>query len=194
MIVAILSTAAYSVLFPTITPLAGDWYHWTEWEVGIALSVFGFIGALVQGGLIRPMSRRLGNKITAIVGLVLTAAGLAWVASHPLDTAGFWAALSILAVGTGLSVPTITAMMSLSVNERDQGTVHGLNQSATSIGRSAGFLASGFIFESVSRAATYQVGAAAAAVSLLILLMIPEPARTDKQAAAGEAAMDESQV
>jgi DHA1 family tetracycline resistance protein-like MFS transporter len=190
--VGIISTAAYSVMFPTFPPLTEAWYGWNTDDVGFALSVFGLIGAFVQGGLIRPLARRIGNKGTAILGLALLVAGLFWVAIHPPTTAGLWGALSLMAVGTGLCVPTITALMSLSVNERDQGTVHGLNQSATSIGRTVGFLASGAIFEHISRSATYYTGGAAALLSLLMLLLIrPRQARPDGDKAI-EATADES--
>ena len=41
------------------------------------LAVFGLVGAIVQGGMIRPTVKRLGEKATAIMGLIILAAGLA---------------------------------------------------------------------------------------------------------------------
>lgn len=142
--ICIIGTASYAVLFPTLTGLTANWYNFTITDAGIALSVFGLVGAFVQGGVIRPMSKRLGDKITALTGLLFTAVGLTWLASMPPIT-GFWASMSITAIGTGLSVPAITALTSKAVTPEHQGAVHGLNQSATATGRAIGFGISGFI-------------------------------------------------
>jgi len=177
MIICIVSTAAYSLMFPTIEPLTEAWYDWDQSDIGIALSIFGLIGAFVQGGMIRPTVKRLGEKTTAIIGLSLLAAGMLWLASHPASTAGLWGALSLMAVGTGFSVPTITGLMSLSVDRRDQGSVHGLNQSATAVGRTVGFGVSGALFEHISITATYLTGGLGALLSLIMLVVMRRPGR-----------------
>lgn len=144
LLICILGTASYAVLFPTLTGLTADWYNFTITDAGIALSVFGLVGAFVQGGLIRPMSKRLGDKITALTGLLFTVVGLVWLSTQP-SISGFWASMTITAIGTGLSVPSITALTSKAVTPEHQGAVHGLNQSATASGRAFGFGISGVI-------------------------------------------------
>ena len=169
--VTVLSTAAYSVLFPTFPALAQTWYGWDVGNVGWALSVFGLVGALVQGGMIRPAVRRMGERTVAATGLVILGLGLLAVAYHPGVT-GFWLALVLVAAGTGFCVPTITGLMSLSVPEHDQGAVHGLNQSATSIGRTLGFATSGIVFQHVGPTATYAGAAIIAAAGLMLLSVV----------------------
>lgn len=142
--ICVLGTASYAVLFPTLTGLTADWYNFTITDAGIALSVFGLVGAFVQGGLIRPMSKRLGDKTTALTGLLFTVVGLIWLSTQP-SISGFWASMTITAIGTGLSVPSITALTSKAVTPEHQGAVHGLNQSATASGRAIGFGISGVI-------------------------------------------------
>lgn len=178
MLVCIIATASYSLMFPTVQPLSEMWYGWDKGDVGLALSFFGLLGAFVQGGMIRPTVKRLGEKTTAMMGLVMLAAGMGWLATHPAGTGGLWGSLSLMALGTGFCVPTITGLMSLSVHERDQGAVHGLNQSATAVGRTFGFGLSGALFEHVSAAATYTTGGIGAALSLLMLLVLKRPAKT----------------
>lgn len=169
-LVCVIATAAYSLMFPTIQPLTEKWYDWHMGDVGVALSIFGLIGAFVQGGMIRPTVKRLGEKTTALLGLALLGIGMIWLGTHPISHVALWAALSLMAIGTGFSVPTLTGLMSLSVDERDQGAVHGLNQSATSIGRTLGFGASGLLFVH-SAPLTYYTGGLASLAALLMLLL-----------------------
>ncbi|MBI1374144.1 MAG: MFS transporter [Phycisphaera sp.] len=186
MVVCFLATVAYSVMFPTFQTLADAWYHWDKGHVGMALSIFGLIGAFVQGGMIRPTVKRLGETRTAVIGLVLLAIGLGWIAILPPPASPelvaphvkqFWAALCFMAVGTGYLVPAVMAMMSLTVGSHDQGPIHGLNQSATSLGRAAGYLVAGALF-AISPMWAYGVAAGIAVLAALLIVparRIPRP-------------------
>lgn len=187
--VTIISTAAYSVLFPTFTQLTQSRYGWDMAAAGRALSVFGLVGALVQGGLIRPAVRRLGEKPVAVLGLATLAAGLLTMAL-PTAVGGLWLALTLVAIGTGLCVPTVTSLMSTSVPEHDQGAIHGMNQSATSVGRTLGFAFSGAAFEHLGPSPTY-AGAAIAAAASLVLLSIARVRSRAQSDRAIEATADE---
>ncbi|HEX7008343.1 MAG TPA: MFS transporter, partial [Phycisphaeraceae bacterium] len=186
MAVTLLATIAYSVMLPTFQPLAEDWYGWNLAEVGYGLAAFGLVGAFVQGGLIRPTVKRIGERATAIVGLVLLAAGLVWIGTHP-GTTGFWSAVCLMAIGTGLASPAITSLMSLSVGEHDQGAIHGLNYSAISLGRGAGYLVGSFIFVHVSHGSAYYAGAAGAiAAGLMIVVLSRGMLRSRSQPASAD--------
>ena len=52
-------------------------FGWGMTQVGYLLAVVGLIGAAVQGGMIHPVVRRIGEKNTLVSGLFLAAAGLA---------------------------------------------------------------------------------------------------------------------
>ncbi|MEX0742534.1 MAG: MFS transporter, partial [Phycisphaeraceae bacterium] len=169
--ICLLGTAAYSVLFPTFPALADDWYGWSVARVGAALSVFGLVGAFVQGGMIRPTIKRLGERATAQLGLAILAAGLLWIATQPGE-GGFWTAAILMAIGTGFSVPAVMAMLSLAVSETDQGSVHGLTQSATAGGRAVGYLIGGTLFTAISPAFAYAT-AGIVAVAMVAMLLAP---------------------
>ncbi len=51
-------------------------FGWSEKVIGISLGMFGLLIAIVQGGLIRIINPRLGNRKTVYVGLALYALGL----------------------------------------------------------------------------------------------------------------------
>jgi len=51
-------------------------FGWSEKIIGLSLGMFGLLIAIVQGGLIRVINPKLGNKKSVYVGLVLYAIGL----------------------------------------------------------------------------------------------------------------------
>ncbi len=169
MIITTLSTVAYSIMLPTYPALADLWYRWDQKQIGYAFAVFGLVGAIVQGGMIRPTVKRMGEKATAIMGLIILAAGLLLIAAQP-GTVGFWSATILMALGTGFANPAITTLMSLSATEHDQGAIHGLNYSATSLGRGAGYLVGGFVFAQISPSAAYYTAGAASLLAFVMLL------------------------
>lgn len=168
LVVTMVMTAAYAVLMPTFQPIVDEWYRWDVHQAGWALSLFGLVSVIVQGGLVRPLSRRFDNRALGTAGLALTCAGLLWIAVHPVALM-FIAAMILLAVGVSLAVPAITSILSQQVGPDAQGAGHGLNQSATSIGRAVGFMTSGWLFV-LGAAWPYWLGACLALTSLLLLL------------------------
>jgi DHA1 family tetracycline resistance protein-like MFS transporter len=174
MLVTFLGTVAYSVMLPTYEPIARMLMDWDKRQVGYAWAAFGLIGAVVQGGLFRRMAHKLGERSASIVGLLTLGAGLAWIALHP-GPGGFWTATALMAIGTGLSTPGLTTLMSKTVGESDQGAIHGLNYSATSLGRGMGYLLGAQIYARVSPGATYLVGAAAALGAMFLLFRPSKP-------------------
>lgn len=175
--VTLVSTAAYSVLFPTLDAVTSARYKWSPSTLGLAFALFGLVGIYVQGWKIRPMVKKRGEKFTAAFGLALLMLGLLWTApgtgpDDSLHVVNFWLSLSLIAVGTGFCVPAITAMVSNAAGESDQGAAQGLNQAATALGRSIGFFFPAFVFAAHGPTATYLCAAAAAGLALLITLVV----------------------
>ena len=56
-------------------------------KTGYVFAAFGVLGAIIQGGFIRPIVRRLGDKPTFMLGLVCRACGLVACALAPLGHA-----------------------------------------------------------------------------------------------------------
>ncbi|MAE62152.1 MAG: hypothetical protein CMJ49_12450 [Planctomycetaceae bacterium] len=173
--VILLMTVAYGVLIPTFKPIVEDWYDWDVRQAGWALSLFGLVGVIVQGGVVRPLSKRIDNWRLGLAGLMMMSAGLVWIAAHPSGDGVFIVAMVLLAVGTSVAMPAITSMLSHEVGEDGQGVGHGLGQSATSIGRAAGFGISGVLF-AYGAAWPYWAGAAVGGIALMVLIGAGRPA------------------
>src|SRR3954465_7990753 len=106
-------------------------------KTGYFFAAFGLLGALIQGGLIRPVVKRLGDKPTFMLGLGFGMAGLVAAAlSH--SVAWFAIALVPLALGIGFGHPTMSSLVSLVARGDEQGRVQGAASAVESLGRTIG--------------------------------------------------------
>lgn len=113
-------------------------------EMGILFAVMGLCGAIVQGGLLGRLARRFGDSRVVIAGLGTTGAGLLLLLSaHRLP--GLLITSAIFNMGASLVGPGINSLASLH-NEHGQGTVQGMMQSASSLGRIIGPVAGGLLY------------------------------------------------
>jgi predicted MFS family arabinose efflux permease len=146
--VAVVATVASVAMEQTIAFYFQDRLSLSEGEtartVGGALVVYGVVAVFVQGYLVRrtalpPVTLlRIGLPI-GLLGLVLL------VFAAQLGPLIF--ALALQGFGQGLALPGVTAALSLSVGESDQGTVAGLNSSAQGLGRTLGPLLGTSLYE-----------------------------------------------
>ena len=106
-------------------------------KTGYVFAAFGVLGAVIQGGLIRPIVRRLGDKPTFMLGLVCGACGLVACAMVHSVTL-FMLALVPLAFGIGFGHPTMASLVSLVAHGDEQGRVQGAAGAVESLGRTIG--------------------------------------------------------
>ena len=117
----------------------------TSW----VLVVIGITAAIVQGGMIGPLSRRYGERRLVLWGLVLLTFGMLGIAwsGHAGLYPGLFVVAVLIASGTGLMTPSLNSLLSRQSPPDDQGGILGLGQSASALGRVAGPAASGVLFE-----------------------------------------------
>src|SRR5437667_3070615 len=106
-------------------------------RTGYFFAAFGILGAVLQGAVIRPVVRRLGDKSTFMVGLACAAAGLV-AAGLARSVAGLVAALIPLAFGIGFGHPTLASLVSRAGRGDEQGRVQGAAGALESLGRTGG--------------------------------------------------------
>lgn len=113
------------------------------------LIVVGCTGTLVQGYLIGKLAKRFGeNKLLAfgpaLVGisfLIIPFIGWSGVYSGMLGIA------FVMACGTGVTYPSLSSLISRSVDPDEQGGALGLGQSLAALGRVLGPSVSGLLFQ-----------------------------------------------
>lgn len=110
---------------------AGDRYGWGAWQVGTLLALVGLMDMGVQGLLVGPVVKRLGDRRTMVVGLAFGALGIAAMGLAPNGWL-FVAAMFPNALW-GLAMPTIQSLMTARVSESEQGQLQGANNSVGSI-------------------------------------------------------------
>ena len=100
-------------------------------EVGYIFAYVGFLGLILQGGLIGRLVKWLGEKTLVWTGFGVSAVGyglLAWT-----DTVGGLLAASTVNSYSGVLRPAVTSLITQQAGKREQGVVLGLTQSITSI-------------------------------------------------------------
>ncbi len=128
-------------------------------STGVVFMVIGLALVVVEGGLVRPTVRRLGETRTLRLALVINAVGLLLLSA----VHSWWLlvpALAALVMGQGLAMPSLTAVTATVAPEHRRGGMLGLQQSAGGLGRVLGPLLGGLAFQYVGVPAPYLAGAA----------------------------------
>ena len=126
----------------------------------------GVCAVLTQGVLLGRLQPRFGEKRLLLGGLALMAVNLGLMALVPLGSL-LYPVVGVLAVGTGLAIPSLTALISHRVSEREQGKVMGGQQAILSLTLILGPTISGLTFDRLGAPAPYWVGSLLAALALL---------------------------
>jgi multidrug resistance protein len=160
---------------------------------GNLLALVGFVGVLIQGGLIGRLVKRFGESRLATSGAVVLAASLF---ALPLASGMSMLVLASIgiAIGNSLLMPTLTSLASRSVDSHWQGRGLGLLQSGGALARWVGPAVGGWLLAmDVHRAkelyARTPLWAGAVLVALSIAFTLTLPRET-----AAEAPVDEPSV
>ncbi|MCP3141316.1 MFS transporter [Pyxidicoccus xibeiensis] len=143
-------------------------------RAGWLFATVGVLSALVQGGLVRRLvggtDGRPGREaLLATVGLGLTAVGLSLMPVAPTYS-WLFPVMGLLAVGSALVNPCLSALVSLHAPPERQGAVLGAYQAFGSLGRIVGPALGGWLFTRLGPGAPY--GTAALMVGLAGVLAL----------------------
>jgi DHA1 family tetracycline resistance protein-like MFS transporter len=118
---------AHQVLQSVFVLYAGFRYQWNERTVGLTLAVVGLCSAIVQGGLVRRVVPRIGERRALLIGL---ACGVAGMAVFGLAATGpaFLVGVPVLAI-QGFYGPSAQGLMTRRVGASSQGELQGANTS-----------------------------------------------------------------
>jgi DHA1 family tetracycline resistance protein-like MFS transporter len=161
-------------------------YGWSTQTVGLTLMAVGALSIVVQGGLVQPAVRRLGERGSLYAGLLFGIVGFAGFALAPTPL-WMWASLPVFSL-MGLFGPGLQSLMSQRVPGNEQGKLQGANGSISSI---AGLIGPGLFTLSfahfIDKGRAWVLPGApfyiAAVLLLLALLVAVWAARPDEAAA-----------
>ena len=173
-----LSILAFSALEATFSLYAKDRLGLDQQHVGYVFAYIGVLAVVIQGGLIGPLTRRFGEAKLLAVGLALQA--ISFLAVPFVGSTGpLLLVLAPMSIGSGLTQPSLSALLSRMAKREDQGGTLGIGESASALGRIIGPEAGTFSYDHVSHSSPYLAGgvlmAVATAVSLTLRRAPMEP-------------------
>lgn len=115
-------------------------------DVAYILVVMALIMAGIQGGAIRSLAKRFGEKRLLVVGVLCLAfafAGLPWM---PLISL-LMIPLIVASIGRGMAQPAMLSLVSVAAQAPERGSVMGIFQSSASLGRVLGPTLAGFLYD-----------------------------------------------
>ena len=149
--ISLITTVAFAQMEQAITLyiddtfIAGDTYDETRIKAAARLTMYflivlGVTATVIQGGLIRLLTRKFGEIRLIQTGVFIMGTSLLFI---PVSgyIGHFWILMLIapyMATGTGLVNPSKSSLLSQSVPADKQGMILGANQSASSLGRVIG--------------------------------------------------------
>jgi DHA1 family tetracycline resistance protein-like MFS transporter len=148
---------------------------------GYLFAGFGLLGVVVQGGMIRPIVQRIGDKKTFVAGLVFSAVGLAAAAlTHSVLVFVF--TLVPLSLGMGFGMPTISSLVSHAAGAHEQGRLQGAASAIESLSRTLGPVWGTLLLARFGEASPY----VSAAVCMVLTALLALGYRAPDYAIAGE--------
>ena len=160
---------SFAVFQTTFSLFVAARFGFDATQTGYLFASFGILGAIIQGGLIRPIVRRLGDKPTFMTGLVCAVIGLVG-ASLSHSVVWFAVALVPLAFGIGFGHPTISSLVSRAARGEEQGRVQGAASAIESLGRTIGPVWGNASLQRFGEGMPYVSAAGFLAVTLLLVL------------------------
>jgi DHA1 family tetracycline resistance protein-like MFS transporter len=160
---------AFSIFQTTFALFAARRFGFNASRTGYFLAGFGVLGAVIQGGFIRPIVKRTGDKPMFVAGVVFSIVGLlAAAAAHSVTL--FALSLVPLAFGMGFGHPTVSSLVSRAGRGDEQGRVQGAASAVESLGRTFGPVWGNASLDRYGEATPFISGAAFLVLAALVVL------------------------
>lgn len=162
-----------NMVYPTLWAFWGrEVFGWDGFTIGLTLSAYGILIAVVQAGILPRLTRRFGDYKTL---LIATAASVIGLVGFGFSTAA-WAVAIVLPMATlaDMAPPLMTAFAANRVGEDAQGLVQGVIASLASVAAVCAPLALTGMFERfVSGEGIYFPGAPFLIAAVLVIAIVP---------------------
>ena len=128
---------SFAIFQTTFALFAARRFGFDVSRTGYFFAGFGVLGVIIQGGFIRPIVKRTGDKTMFIAGVICSAVGLV-AAALSTSVPMFALTLVPLALGMGFGHPTVSSLVSRAGRGDEQGRVQGAAGAFESLGRTFG--------------------------------------------------------
>ncbi len=139
-----LSQLAHTVLPAIYVLYAGYRYGWGPGDMGWLLAAVGISTMIVQGALVKPVVKAMGERKAALIGLIAGGLGLVW---YGTVAQGWLVWLGVpIAAFWGLFNASSQSIMSKTVTAQEQGKLQGANASLMALANIVGPSLFAFVF------------------------------------------------
>ena len=166
-----LVTLAFAAMEATFSLWADARWHFTRHGIAYVFAFIGVVSAVAQGALVGRVVKRAGERRTALLGVVLLTAGLVATALAQ-SVALLLGGVALLALGQGMSAPSMSSLISHQGSPGEQGRLLGVYQSLSALGRVAGPVLGGVALAKVGLAAPFLAASGIAAAAAVVLLAL----------------------
>ena len=174
--VGLLSTLGFAGFEATFSLWGAETFSLTEGSTALVFLFVGVLLVLVQGVFIGRLTASFGSRRLLRAGLAVVAAGMFTLASTSTWPVLF-VALTFIAFGQGVAVPSGTALVTEAAPVERRGEALGYQQSVTALGRVAGPVIAGLLFDQVAVDAPFVVAGVFAGLALLAVWTVTRPER-----------------
>ena len=181
MVLVFLNTFAMAHIEASLFLYVQDQFKWSLKEASFGFAYIGLILVFTQGYLIRKWMPKIGERKMLQIGLVVTAVGFLFTGLS--SSVGLMAvAVTILALGNGMTNPSLHGSVSLLSGEDVQGNNLGVSQSLSSIARIIGPPTGGALYQHFGTWSPFAAAASLVAVGAVMVLLLgktlPEGGKT----------------
>ncbi len=173
---------AFAAMEFTLVFLTTERFGYGPRENGWMFVFIGLVVAGVQGGLVRRLAPRLGERRVSLIGLALLVPGFLFVAVAQ-RSAALYAGLAFLALGSALAMPCLSSLASRYSPADRQGLALGTLRALGALSRALGPLAGALLYWRFGSRAPYLSGALCLLLPLFLAWSLPpvpdEPAAPD---------------
>lgn len=157
------ASALFGLAFDGVTGIGGLFvmrrFAAQPWQVGSFFAAAGIANAIMQAFVTRRLIARFGERLMAIIGLIGTGAGAAFVAFAP-SLWWLYPNAFLQSAATGFAWATLPAMAANRVPEGEQGELAGVSGAVGGLMAMIGPLWAGAVYDHVGAGAPFLAGAA----------------------------------
>lgn len=178
-LVNFLIVVSFTNLDQTFVLFNKDVFHLDQSATGKLFALIGVVAAVAQGAVIRPLTKRYALPPLITVGVVVQVIAFACIAISPnVGKTLLYVACAILALGNGITQPTVSGYISKQAAATDQGSVLGTSQSLASLARVIGPAFGGFVYDATGPRSPYVAAAIGMCVAVIVAAQLkrsPDP-------------------
>jgi MFS family permease len=168
---------SFAAMEQTLCLFTEDAFRMSVRGTGYVLGFVGLVLTFVQASLIRPLSRVLRERILVRLGVFIQAAGFMALALSPRfgSLGPLYVAMGVIALGSALSTPSLSAFVSKCGDAEHQGVVLGVLHAAGAFARVCGPAMGGLLYQAVGHTAPYFAAALGMTIAGILAFGLREP-------------------